>query len=252
MLVTRPEGQSAEMIRLLEELGAEPIGFPTIRIADPADGGAALRSAAEAASGFDWIVLTSANGVDRFWAALEAAGGPGEGLEGVRFACIGPRTAAALARRGREAAVVAERHVAEGLLEALPLAEMRGRRVLLPQGAGARAILAERLKEAGAQVTEVEAYRAESDARGAEGVRERLERGEIDVLTFTSSSTVERFVEAVGTDTRGASVAAIGPVTAQTARDLGLVVDVVAQEQTVPGLIEALVESRTRAESEQP
>ena len=170
----------------------------------------------------------------------------------MRFACIGPRTAAALARRGRKAAVVAERHIAEGLLDALPLDDMRGRRVLLPQGAGARAILAQRLKDAGVQVTEVEAYRAVADARGATGVRERLERGEIDVLTFTSSSTVERFVEAVGTDTRGASIAVIGPVTAQTARDFGLVVDVVAQEQTVPGLIAALVESRTRAESEQP
>jgi uroporphyrinogen-III synthase len=222
---------------------------------DAADGGTALRSAAADAASFDWIVLTSVNGVDRFWAALEAAAGPDPSLEGVRFACVGPRTAAALARRGPEPAVVAERHVAEGLLEALPLAEMGGHRVLLPQAAGARTILAERLKEAGAQVTEVEAYRAAGDARGAAGVRERLERGEIDVLTFTSSSTVEQFVEAVGAgaDTHGALVAAIGPITAQTARDLGLVVDVVAHEQTVPGLIAALVEHKTtRAETEQP
>ena len=102
-------------------------------------------------------------------------------------------------------------------------------------------------------MTEVEAYRAVADGRGSQEVRERLDRGEIDALTFTSSSTVERFVESVGAGTGGALVAAIGPVTAATARALGLEPAVVAEEHTIPGLIEALVEHHTtRARTKRP
>lgn len=253
VLVTRPEAQAHEMIRRLSAAGAEAVPFPTIRIADPTDGGAALRAAAAEAAGFDWIVFTSVNGVERFWAALAAMGAADAGLGRVRFACIGPRTAAALAGRGREAAIVPDRYVAEGLIEALPLAQMRGRRVLLPRAAGSRAILRDRLEEAGALVTEVEAYRAVADGRGAAQVRDRLERGEIDVLTFTSSSTVERFVEAVGAPAGRPLVAAIGPITARTARALGLETHVVASEHTIQGLVSALVEYlATRAEMKQP
>lgn len=249
MLVTRPERQADGMVARLRELGAEPIAFPTIRIEDPSDGSRALRAATREVASFDWIVLTSVNGVERFWAVLEEQeGGAREAAAAVaeiRFGCIGPRTAAALEERGVRVEIVPDRYVAEGLAEALPLAEMRGRSVLMPRAAGSRAVLRERLEAAGAQVREVEAYRAVADAPEAARVRVRVDRGEIDVLTFTSSSTVERYVEAIGARTGGALVAAIGPITADTALELGLEADIVAREHTIAGLIDALIEYRT-------
>ena len=240
VLVTRPARQAAGMIQALEAAGAEVVAFPATRIEAPADGGAALREAAARIGSFDWVVLSSANGVERLQAALAEAGTARAPT--TRFACVGPATAAALAEAGMEAAVVADRHVAEGLVEALRETVVHGARVLLPQAAGARPVLAEGLSGLGAEVEVVQAYRSVTDGRGAGEVRERLERGEIGVVTFTSPSTVERFAEVLGTDAGGALIAVIGPVTAEAAASLGLPPRVVARQHTVSGLIEALVE----------
>ena len=227
------------MVDGLRALGAEPVLFPAIRIADPDDGGAALRTAARAIDTFDWVVLGSANAAERLLIALEDAGTPAAGTN-ARWACVGPGTAGALREAGVEPAVIAERHVAEGVLEALEGVKLVGRRVLLPQPAAARPVLAEGLAGAGAEVHVVHAYRTLPDVVGAGRVRDRLLRGEIGAVTFTSSSAVEAFAAEVGVELGGAIVAVIGPVTAATAAALGLAPVVVAGKHTVEGLIEAL------------
>jgi uroporphyrinogen III methyltransferase/synthase len=169
-------------------------------------------------------------------------------LAGVRLAAIGPETADALARRLLRPAVVPAEYRAEGLLEALGDDDVRGRRILLPRAAGARAILPDALRRRGAAVDEVLAYRAvvPPDADAAP-LRAALDAGAIDAVTFTSSSTVRNFVELVGRDALARLVhdgrpviACIGPVTADTARQLGLPVDVTATEYTTPALAAAL------------
>lgn len=241
VVVTRPADQTAGLSRLLEERGAIPIECPMIRIAPPADP-EPIRRAAREAHGYDWVVFTSANGVERFWEELVAAGRDARALGGTRLACIGPATAAALATHGLTADLVPERYVAESLVSAL--AEERtveGLRILIPRAAVAREVLPDELRERGASVDVVEAYRSLPDEQGAARLRIALEEGVADVVTFTASSTVDAFVEAVGADLRGAAAACIGPITAETARGHGLEVAVAAEEHTVEGLVAALV-----------
>ncbi|MDP2496939.1 MAG: uroporphyrinogen-III synthase [Candidatus Palauibacterales bacterium] len=264
VVVTRPPGQAESMARRLRELGAEPVACPTIRIVPPEDL-AALRRAARNVDEYSWIVFTSVNGVDRFAGALEHEGAdPEEALAaGARVAAIGPSTAESVVERFRvEPDVVPDEYRAEALVLAIRRhaaagagtdvaaedggQELAGERILLPRAAEARAVLPERLEAAGAVVDEVAAYRAvPPDEEELAPVRERLQAGEIDWLTFTASSTVRNFVSLLGADPGGARVAAIGPITAGTARELGLTVDVVAEEYTVPGLLEALVGARS-------
>lgn len=274
VVVTRPPGQADPFARRLRELGAEPVRCPTIRIVPPKDP-RPLRRAARRLERYGWVVFTSVNGVDRLARVLEddeagagdgpAAGGSRAGgrLDGVLVAAIGPATAARIRERlGAEPDVVPEEYRAEALAAAIRRhaagdesasprgsagarergRELEGERVLLPRAAEARPVLPERLEAAGAAVDEVPAYRAvPPDEGGLAPVRERLRAGEIDWLTFTASSTVRNFVSLLGTEVGGARVAAIGPITAGTARERGLSVDVVAEEYTVPGLLEALV-----------
>ncbi len=242
IVVTRPRAQASEFMAWLEQQGAEAVGFPAIRVVPPPDP-APLAGAAAGVRSFDWLVFTSVNGVERFWEALAEAGLDAGALSQARVAAIGPATAAALRQRGVRVDVLPERYVAEAVVEALVAAgNLRARRVLLPRAAGAREVLPQRLAELGALVTEVEAYRAVADSGQTADLRGRLKRGTIDAVTFTSSSTVRNFVEAVGSEIGGAAVACIGPVTAQTARELGLPVTVVATEHTIPGLKAALLE----------
>jgi uroporphyrinogen III methyltransferase/synthase len=254
VVVTRPRAQAGALADLLEERGAEVISFPTIAIAPPADPGALDRAIA-AAGGYDWIVFTSANGVQAFFERFAAAGRDVRELVSVRLAAIGPETAAQLARRLLRPAVVPADYRAEGLLAALGAEEVRGRRILLPRAAGARAVLPEELRRRGAGVDEVIAYRAVAPpSADLAALVAGLERGDVDALTFTSSSTVRNFVEMVGRPAVARLVgdatpvvACIGPVTADTARELGLRVDVVPRAYTVPALAAALADHFARA-----
>jgi uroporphyrinogen III methyltransferase/synthase len=118
--------------------------------------------------------------------------------------------------------------------------DLRGRRILLPRADVARAVLPEQLRALGAEVVEVAAYTTVQDGADAERVRGLIERGEVDAVTFTASSTVRNFVDLVGADVGGAKVASIGPITSGTARELGLAVDLEAAEYTIPGLVQAI------------
>src|SRR5262249_35541800 len=189
-------------------------------------------------------------GVRAFCARFVAQGQDVRALAPARLAAIGPETAAELERRMLRPAVVPREYRAEGLLDALAGEDLRGRRILVPRAAGARAVLPETLVARGATVDEVIAYRAVAPA-GAEvaGLRAALAAGDIDALTFTSSSTVRHFVELVGRDVvatldgaRRPVVACIGPVTAETAREAGFAVDVCPTDYTAPALAGALVD----------
>jgi uroporphyrinogen III methyltransferase/synthase len=231
IVVTRTRAQASELSARLHDLGAEAIEVPTITIEPPADGGAAVRAAADrlAAGTYDWLVLTSPNGVERFLAEV-----PDSRSVRASVAAIGPGTAAALAERRIVADLVPERYVAEGLLDAFPPGPGR---VLVARAEVARDVLPDGLAADGWDVDVVDAYRTVA----ATITDEQLERiGSADAITFTSSSTVERFVDAAGLDHLPPVVACIGPVTADTARRLGLTVDVEASEHTIAGLVAAL------------
>jgi uroporphyrinogen III methyltransferase/synthase len=240
IVVTRARAQASELASALEELGAEAVQLPVIRIELPEDE-APLRRAVDEAGAFDWIVFTSANGVDRFFSVLSSTGKDARALAGASVCAIGPATAAALARHGIRADLVPPEFVAESTVEALAAAtDLRGKRILLPRAEVARDVLPAGLRERGAEVVEVAAYRTVHDGSGAEEVRRRLAAGEIDAVTFTASSTVRNFVDLVGTDTGAAKVASIGPITSGTVREMGMRVDVEAEEYTIPGLVRAL------------
>lgn len=247
IVVTRPRAQAAALAEALETLGAEVVPFPTIALVPPADP-TALARAVLAAPSYDWIVFTSANGVEAFFARFAAAGLDVRALAPVRLAAIGPETAAQLTRRLLRPAVVPDEHRAEGLLAVLGADAVRGRRILLPRAAGARALLPDELRARGAVVDEVIAYRAvpPADADVA-GVQAALAAGAVDALTFTSSSTVRNFVALLGAEEIARrvrngrpAIACIGPVTAETAHALGLPVDVTPSTYTVPALAAAL------------
>ncbi len=231
IVITRPADRAGRLAERLRSLGAVPLLFPAIRI-EPADPGP-LVAAARALDTYDWVVFTSANGVAAFFARLADAGKDARDVGRRKVAAIGPVTAGALRERGVEPALVPPEYVAEAILAAL--GEVRGVRFLLPRADIAREALAEGLRARGALVTEVAAYRTV----GAGGPAPDL--AQADAVTFTSSSTVRHFVAAgARLPPRGTKVVCIGPVTAATARELGLAVDAVAAEYTEDGLIEAL------------
>jgi uroporphyrinogen III methyltransferase/synthase len=240
VVVTRARAQTSALAGLLHLQGAETVEVPVIEIAEPEDGGVARRAAAARlrAGAYDWVVFTSVNGVERFFGELRDARDVGR----ARVAAIGPGTAEALADRGVLADLVPGRFVAESLLEAFPdpprpANGAAGGQVLLARAAVARDVLPEGLAERGWEVDVVDAYRTVPAPVTAE---QREAVAAADVVTFTSSSTVDRFLDAVGADHVPPLVACIGPVTADTAHERGLRVDVVADVHTMPGLVDAL------------
>jgi uroporphyrinogen III methyltransferase/synthase len=233
VLVTRPEGQAQPLVAALTQQGAGTIELPVIGITDPADGGAALAAAVDQISTYDWVVVTSANGARRLLGALPDA----RALGGVSVAAVGPGTAAVLAEGNIRADLVPEQYVAEGLLQEFPAPPAEGGRVLLARAAVARDVLPDGLRAAGWEVDVVEAYRtvpAEPDPVTADVA------STADVVTFTSSSAVEHYLEVMAGWVPPV-VACIGPVTADTARRHGLTVTVEAPEHTAQGLVAALV-----------
>jgi uroporphyrinogen III methyltransferase / synthase len=237
VVVTRARAQAPQLTDRLRRSGADVVVVPTIEVVDPVDGGAALRAAAARASTYDWVVLTSPNGARRFVAELR----DGRDLGAARLAVIGPGTAAALAATNLVADLVPERFVAESLLEAFPAPpDGRTGRVLLARAAVARDVLPAGLRDSGWDVDVVEAYRTVPVGLTDDQLHDVAAA---DAITFTSSSTVQHFVAAAGAGAVPPVVACIGPVTAATARDLGLDVTVEAPVHTIDGLVDALVDA---------
>jgi uroporphyrinogen III methyltransferase / synthase len=232
VVVTRARAQASSLVARLRELGADTVEIPAIGIDDPADGGTALRSAVAELAAHDWVVVTSPNGARRLLAECRDARAFGS----ARVAAIGPGTAEALRTGNVEADLVPERFVAEGLLEVFPDPPAGGGRVLIARAAEARDVLPEGLRDRGWDVDVVEAYRT---VQGSPSPEELAAAADADVVTFTSSSTVRNFLAVC--DTVPPVVACIGPVTADTAREHGLTVDVEADVHTIDGLLDALV-----------
>jgi uroporphyrinogen III methyltransferase/synthase len=250
VLVTRAREQASALSDLLRAKGAEPVEFPVIKI-QPLDDYRDLDSALSRLRQYDWAVFTSANAVPIVAERLEASGLDARAFGTIKIAAIGPATAEALKQRlGLRADFVPTEAVAEAIIEQWPEAEMQGKRVLLPRAAEAREVLPEKLQERGATVDVLPVYETVLDASAAESLRAQLQNGELDILTFTSSSTVRNFAQAIteGDTARlpelvgNARVAAIGPITADTARELGLNPHIVAGEHTIPGLVAAIEE----------
>jgi uroporphyrinogen III methyltransferase/synthase len=237
VVVTRAREQASELRQRLEALGAEVIELPAIAI-EPVD------FALPPLDRYTWLVFTSANGVTAFLErGLTPAGLDVRALAGLRIAAIGPGTAAALAERGLRADLVPERFVAESLLDAFPAPSGEGERVLLARAERARDVLPAGLAERGYEVDVLGVYRTVAAAPDPALV-DRVMRGEVDALTFTSSSTVTNFCEALGPlEVSETSVISIGPVTSETARALGLRVDAEADPHTIDGLVAAVLET---------
>ncbi|MBU0513649.1 MAG: uroporphyrinogen-III C-methyltransferase [Proteobacteria bacterium] len=238
--VTRTREQASALASALAELGAEVVETPTIRIVPSEDYGPLDRAIGRLPE-YDYLVFTSPNGVTHFWERLAAQGQDARWLGGLRLAAIGPATAQALAERGLTSDIVPEKFVAEGLIEALASEQLEGQRILLPRAARAREILPDELRRQGATVDVVAAYRTVPPE--GDQARRVFETG-VDLVTFTSSSTVTNLHKMLGDDflrlLQGTIVAAIGPITADTARDLGLTIHIEAAKHTIPGLVQAI------------
>jgi uroporphyrinogen-III synthase len=235
VVVTRASGQVGRLSELLVAEGAEVIEVPTITVVDPADGGETLRTAMRDL--WDWVVVTSPNGAER---AVAAAGGRAA-AHAVRWAVVGPGTADALGAHGIRPALVPDRFVAEGLLDAFPRPPADGRgRVLVAQAENARPVLVDGLRAAGWEVSAVVAYRTVPVTPPPEQL---AAAASADAVLFTSGSTVDAFVRAVGTAGLPPSVVVIGPVTAEAARRHGLAVAAVASPHSLEGLVAATMEA---------
>jgi uroporphyrinogen III methyltransferase/synthase len=237
VVVTRARAQASGLAATLHDLGADVIEAPTIRI-EPRTVDGPIARAVEGIGDYDVVCLTSTNGAELLFDALAASGRDARALAGATVAAIGPGTARALERRGIRPDIVPERSVAESLLEALAETDLGGKRALVARAAEARDVLPDGLRERGAQVDMVALYDTVEEKVG------EVTLGDIataDYVTFTSSSTVTRFLEATGGVPNGARVVSIGPVTSSTARDHGLEVHVEAERHDVDGLVEALV-----------
>lgn len=232
--LTRPAAQLGGLARPLRRVGARALAAPTIAVESPDDGGAALRDALAGIERYDWLMVTSANGAHAVLAGLSDL----RRCARLSVAAIGTATAAVLAGARLPADLVPERFVAEALLAAFPVPPRPGAAVLLARAAVARDVLPDGLAAQGWRVDVVAAYRTVA-ARRDPAVAAAL--AATDVVTFTSPSTVERFLELYGRAAVPPAVACIGPITAAAARHAGLPVHVEAASSTADGLVDALV-----------
>ncbi|HTM45809.1 MAG TPA: uroporphyrinogen-III C-methyltransferase [Polyangiaceae bacterium] len=242
ILVPRAQEQAQFAADAIRQRAAEAVVFPVIEIHDPADP-KPLQLATQNLAQYDQVLFTSANGVQRFFAELGRQHKDARALAGCKVGVIGPRTGAALRQYGVVADVIAEQFVGESLAAAL--LPLKPKRVLIPRALVARDELPKLLREAGAQVDVVAAY--ETKPVSAEKMAELIdsfEQGSIDVALFTSSSTVSSLCDALGEKAPEilghTTVACIGPITANTAQERGLRVDVLAEQYTLDGLLDAL------------
>lgn len=243
ILVTRSREQASVLSEKLENLGAEAWEYPTIKIKEPDDLSALDKSVANAGM-YNWIIFTSVNGVKAFFQRLRAQKLDIRSLKEAKICAIGPKTAEALEERGLLVDVMPEVFRAEAVLDALRGRIQSGDKILLPRADLARQVLVDSLQKLGAQVDEVVAYQTVlADAADTQLLLEKLQAGEIHVLTFTSSSTVTNFLQLLGEHRQllqGILVACIGPITAETAKKNGLSVDICAEQYTIDGLVEGI------------
>jgi len=245
ILVTRAKEQAFEMSNMISELGGEAVEFPVIKTI-PSTQCEDFEHAVNQLETFDWIIFSSVNGVSYFFAKLKEQGIDIRRMSKAKIVAVGPRTAKALQDKYLNVEALPQQFVAEGLLASLEDQIKPGQKVLLPRADIARDVIPKQLKAKGLEVTEIDAYETVNAAENKEEIIELLKRKKINVITFTSSSTVKNFLEAlkgenIGELLEGVILASIGPVTTATAVKLGLEVQITAEEYTIPSLIEAIV-----------
>ncbi|NPA24628.1 MAG: uroporphyrinogen-III synthase [Deltaproteobacteria bacterium] len=243
VLVTRPPKQARELVSLLETAGAEAIALPTIAIIDPPDWEPADRALADL-TGYQWLLLTSVNGVERFFRRLEFHRLPPTVLNHLETVCVGPKTAGAARNHGLECRTVAKEYAAEGILALFAGRNLENQAFLFPRALKARELLVETLRKQGARVDLVPVYQTIFPATSAAELNRLLADDAIDIITLTSASTATNLAKhcAPGNLPRLQQIPAvcIGPVTAEAAAKAGLEVAAVADEYTSEGLFRAL------------
>jgi uroporphyrinogen-III synthase len=256
VLVGRARHQASALSSGLRDLGAEVREIPFIEIRKPRSY-RALDEALKRLSEYDWLILTSVNGVEALWERLRKLRMGKEPMRHLKIAAIGPATRQAIERHGAKVSIVPKEYVAESVVASLRR-KVKGKRVLLARAKVARDVIPRELRKLGAQVDLVEAYETVVPAASRQRLRAALksQRQRPDWITFTSSSTVRNFAALLG-ESRGrvgrdhmgkednrVRLASIGPVTSSTLREFGLPVDVEAAEYTIPGLIKAISSRR--------
>jgi uroporphyrinogen III methyltransferase/synthase len=249
ILVTRSRSQASVLVEKIQELGGEAVEFPTIEIAVEADLGQ-LYQAFDHIGQYDWVLFTSVNAVDIFFRELRTQGHDIRSLSGLRIGAIGPATAARLHNLGLLVELIPDEFQAEGLIREFEKIIAPGQRILLPRARGAREILPLRLGEMGAIVDECWLYQAIIPPSINDASIAAVLGQPIDYVTFTSSSTVRNFVKIIGREqaeplNKRVKVACIGPITANTAREMGFVVHIMADEYTIDGLIKTILIDNT-------
>lgn len=243
VVITRPEEQSETFMHGLLERGAEPFLFPVIETVPPEDWGS-LDTAIQQLDSYDGLIFTSVNGVKFFMRRLKEKGKDVRELKGLRLYAIGPKTEKAVNALGINVDVVPEDYVAESLLASMGKENIKGKRFLLPRAAVARETLPDQLRAQGATLDVAPAYQTVRPQTDTQELARRLKEGSLHAVTFTSSSTVTHFMRLVDAELKPqlakVAIACIGPVTAKTAENAGLKVDIMAEEYTVDGLIAAL------------
>ena len=262
VLVGRARHQAGALSAELRKHGALVIEIPFIEIRKPRSF-KPLDSALRNLHTYDWLILTSVNGVEAMWERMTSLGLSLDGnrerhhsqRDGLRIAAIGPATKKAIEQRGTRVDVVPKEYVAESVVRSLK-SKVKGKRVLLVRAKIARDVIPQELRRAGAQVDVVEAYETVVPRASRTRLKQVMNnpRRRPHIVTFTSSSTVKNFVELLGArqssksaaQLHGIQAASIGPVTSATLRDFGLPVQIAAKEFTIPGLVSAILSTVAR------
>lgn len=244
VVITRPERQADDLARLLANEGALPISFPTISIVGPPDW-RKFDAAVDHLESYNWLIFTSANGVSSFFDRLRERQKDIRDLRGIKICCIGPATARQIEVRGIRVDLVPEEFIAEGILKSFALLDLAEQKILIPRASSARNILPQELKKQGATVDVVTAYQTVNSGRKKEELEGLINEGKVDIITFTSSSTVTNFVAIMGSDyvlPPQVRIACIGPVTKAAAKKAGFKIDIEQQEYTMEGMVQSLID----------
>jgi len=244
IVITRPEDQAGEFAALLLEEGARVIRFLTIEVAPPEswDG---VDWAIDGIESYHWVIFTSANGVRSFFSRLQERERDVRDLKGLGICTIGPATARAVEERGLRVDIVPAEYISEGIVSAFKGRNLKGKKILLPRAEVARDVVPEGLKKLGAAVDVVTVYRTVRSGYKKSDLQPLMDAGKVDVITFTSPSTVINFKLIMGKDVRlpeKIKIACLGPVTAAAAKKQGFSVDILQAHYTIPGMVRALAD----------
>ena len=235
ILITRSRSQASKLAEKLFENGVDCVEIPAIKIVAPSDNFSAVDNSIDKISSYDFIIFTSTNGVEKFFERLKIKNLDSRSLFNAKIAAIGSSTAEELSKHGICADFIPKEFKAEALIEILKN-KVENKKILIPRAEEAREILPQELKKFGADVDVVSAYKTVS------AIENKINLENIDLITFTSSSTVKNLINAVGTESvKKIKTAAIGPITAATLKNFGIEADIIANEYTINGLVEAIL-----------